>query len=60
MFRSGLLDVRLLSELQQISKGVIAASGTSSEGVNPSPMGSSNVYGASSSDLEDMVNDILT
>ncbi|MGN0257715.1 MAG: hypothetical protein ACI4CA_05025 [Bacteroides sp.] len=55
-----MLDVRLLSELQQISKGVIAASGTSSEGVNPSPMGSSNAYGASSSDLEDMVNDILT
>ena len=47
------------------NEGVIAASGdpgggSTSESVVPSPFGSSNACGASSSDLEDMINDILT
>lgn len=45
------------------NEGVIAASG-STEGYNPTPMGSARTSrpynGASSSDLEDLINDILT
>ena len=45
------------------NEGVIAASGAGSgntEGYTPTPLSSSTYNGASSSDLEDMINDILT
>lgn len=41
------------------NEGVIAASGNT-EGYTPTPLSSSTYNGASSSDLEDMINDILT
>lgn len=45
------------------NEGVIAASGasgSSTEGYTPTPLSGSAYSGASSSDLEDMINDILT
>ena len=43
------------------NEGVIAASGASStENYDPVPLSGSAYNGASSSDLEDMINDILT
>lgn len=45
------------------NEGVIAASGASTSGTenyDPKPLSGSAYNGASSSDLEDMINDILT
>ena len=42
------------------NEGVIAASGASTENYEPVPISGSAYNGASSSDLEDMINDILT